>query len=464
MPKKVSNYQSCVEFERLERRSLTLIYPLELVMSERYPHLKATDPEIYNLILKQTAYESSTLKMIASENYASFSVLEATGSSLTNKYAEGYPAARYYEGNEVIDEVETLCINRLKTIFGAEHANVQPLSGSSANSAVYRAVMAGAEKVMGMPVSEGGHLTHGWKVNFSGMDYTQVPFSPSPETGILDYDQIRDIAKRERPRMIWCGATAYPRRIEYDKFAEIAAEVDAYLVADIAHISGLIAGGALPSPVPYCDIVTSTTHKMMRGPRSGFILCKEADRYQQKYYPTSKFNLAKRIDRAVFPGLQGGPHENVIAAMAVAFGEALKPDFKNYAQQVIKNARHLGACLEKEGIKLASGGTDTHMLLLDFRDKEFTGKDVSTAFAQAGIIANFNMVPGDTRKPTVTSGVRMGTGALTSMGMKEADMEQVAAWIIRIVRALPNAQQESAKIRGEVAEFCKQFVIPGITE
>lgn len=433
-------------------------------MSERYPHLKQSDPEIYNLIQKQTAYESSTLKMIASENYASFSVLEATGSTLTNKYAEGYPAARYYEGNAVIDEVETLCVERLKKLFGAEHANVQPLSGSPANSAVYRAVMAGATKVMGMPVSEGGHLTHGWKVNFSGMDYTQVPFGPSPETGLLDYDRIREIALKERPRMIWCGATAYPRRIEYDKFAEIAAEVDAYLVADIAHISGLIAGGALPSPVPYCDVVTSTTHKMMRGPRSGFILSKEADRYQDKYYPASKFNLAKRLDRAVFPGLQGGPHENVVAAMAVAFGEALKPEFKGYAAQVIKNARHLGECLNKEGVKLASGGTDTHMLLLDFRTEEFTGKDMSEALAAAGIIANFNMVPGDQRKPIVTSGVRMGTGALTSMGMKEADMEQVAAWIVRIVRAMPSAAEESAKIRGEVAEFCKQFRIPGITE
>ena len=431
-------------------------------MTERYPNLKVQDPEIYNLIQKQAAYESSTLKMIASENFASYSVLEATGSSLTNKYAEGYPGVRYYEGNEVIDEVESLCINRLKQVFGAQHANVQPLSGSPANSAVYRAVMAGASKVMGMPVNLGGHLTHGWKVNFSGMDYTQVPFGPSPETGLLDYDQIREIAKAERPRMIWCGATAYPRRINYEAFAEIAAEVDAYLVADIAHISGLIAGGALPSPVPYCDIVTSTTHKMMRGPRSGFILSKEEDRYQAKYYADSKFNLAKRIDRAVFPGLQGGPHENVIAAMAVAFGEALKPEFKDYAAQVIKNAQHLAQCLINEGVNIATGGTDTHMLLLDFRKEEFTGKDMSDALAKAGIIANFNMVPGDQRKPTVTSGVRMGTGALTTMGMKEKDMEQVANWIIRIVRAMPNANDVATKIRSEVADYCKMFKIPGL--
>lgn len=433
-------------------------------MSERYPHLKQNDPEIYELIQKQTAYEASTLKMIASENFASFSVIEATGSTLTNKYAEGYPAARYYEGNAVIDEIETLAINRLKQLFGAEHANVQPLSGSPANSAVYRAVMAGATKVMGIPVSDGGHLTHGWKVNFSGMDYTQVPFCPSPETGLLDYDRIREIALAERPRLIWCGTTAYPRRIDYAAFADIAKEVNAYLVADIAHISGLIAGGALPSPVPYCDIVTSTTHKMMRGPRSGFILCKEADRYQELYYPTSKHNLAKRIDRAVFPGLQGGPHENVIAAMAVAFGEALKPEFKDYAQQVVKNARHLGACLNEAGVKLASGGTDTHMLLLDFRGEEFTGKDAAEALAASGIIANFNMVPGDTRKPTVTSGVRMGTGALTTMGMKEKDMEQVAKWIVRTVRALPNAGDECSLVRAEVADYCKQFAIPGISE
>jgi len=435
-----------------------------MLKAERYPHLKVTDPEVYDLIYRQAAYEGSTLKMIASENYASFSVLEATGSSLTNKYCEGYPGARYYEGNAVCDEIENLAINRLKALFGAEHANVQPLSGSPANSAVYRAIMKPGEKVMGIPVDFGGHLTHGWKVNFSGKDYVQVPFGPSPETGVLDYDQIREIALRERPRMIWCGTTAYPRTIHYDRFASIAEEVGAYLVADIAHISGLIAGGAHPNPVPYCDIVSSTTHKMMRGPRAGFILSRVEDRYQEKYWPTSKNNLAKRVDRAVFPTLQGGPHMNVIAGMAVAFGEASKDSFKEYAHQVVKNARALGDYLMEHGIRLASGGTDTHMLLLDLRDKEYTGKDAAEALARGGIIANFNTVPGDQRKPTVTSGVRMGTPGITSMGMKEADMQKVGEWIVRILNALPNSADAEASARKEIAEFCKQFQIPGLDD
>ncbi|MDO4570681.1 MAG: serine hydroxymethyltransferase [Planctomycetia bacterium] len=432
--------------------------------SERFPHLKVCDPVVYDMIQRQMAYERSTLKMIASENYASFSVLEAAGSSLTNKYCEGYPSARYYEGNEVMDEIENLAIDRLKALFGAEHANVQPLSGSPANQAVYRSIMAPGAKVMGIPVSEGGHLTHGWKVNFSGQDYLQVPFGPSRETGLLDYDQIREIALRERPRMIWCGTTAYPRTIEYDKFASIADEVGAYLVADIAHISGLIAGGVHPNPVPYCDVVSSTTHKMLRGPRSGFILSRVNDRYQEKYYPTSKFNLARRIDRSVFPCLQGGPHMNIIAGMAVAFGEAAQDSFKEYAQQVVKNARHLGACLMNDGIQLACGGTDTHLLLLDFRAEEFTGKDAAEALARAGIIANFNMVPGDERKPTVTSGVRMGTPGLTSMGMKENDMEQVAKWIVRVLRAIPNSGDVEKAVRAEVADYCKNFKIPGLDD
>lgn len=431
---------------------------------ERFPHLKVTDPQVYDLIQRQIALESSTLKMIASENFASFSVIEATGSSLTNKYCEGYPGARYYEGNEVMDEVENLAIDRLKALFGAEHANVQPCSGSPANQAVYRAIMTPGDKVMGIPVSDGGHLTHGWKVNFSGRDYVQVPFGPSPVTGILDYDQIREIALRERPRMIWCGTTAYPRTIDYKAFSDIATEVGAYLVADIAHISGLVAAGVHPNPVPYCDVVSSTTHKMMRGPRSGFILSRIEDRYQQKYYPDSKFNLARRIDRAVFPSLQGGPHMNVVAAMAVAFGEAATDSFKAYAQQVVKNARHLGSVLQAGGINLACGGTDTHMLLLDFRDKEYTGKDASQALARAGIIANFNMVPGDTRKPTVTSGVRMGTPSLTSMGMVESDMDKVGEWILRVLNALPNSEEVEKTVRAEIAEYCKQFKIPGIRD
>ena len=312
---------------------------------ERYPHLKQTDPEIYVLIQKQAEYETGTLKMIASESYASFSVLEACGSTLTNKYAEGYPGARYYEGNEYIDQIETLAIERAKKLFGAEHANVQPYSGSPANHAVYQALLNFGDKVMGMPVAEGGHLTHGWKVNFSGINYVQAPYGPSPATGKFDMDHIREIALKERPKMIWVGATAYPHKIEYKDFRAIADEVGAYLVADIAHINALIIAGVHPDPVPHCDIVSSTSHKMLRGPRAGFLLSKIEDRWQSKYFSDSTLNLAQRLNKAVFPGLQGGPHAATIAAMAVVFKEALTPEFKAYGIQITKNAKALAEAL-----------------------------------------------------------------------------------------------------------------------
>ncbi|HBT76078.1 MAG TPA: serine hydroxymethyltransferase [Planctomycetaceae bacterium] len=429
---------------------------------ERYPHLKESDPDVYALIQKQTDYEATTLKMIASESFASFSVLEACGSTLTNKYAEGYPGARYYEGNEIVDDVESLAIARARKLFGCEHVNVQPCSGSPANQAASRAVMNHGDKVMGIPVTDGGHLTHGWKVNFSGKDYVQVPYTPDPQTGRIDMDQVREIAKKERPRMIWAGTTAYPHQLDYKAFAEIAREIDAYLVADIAHINGLIIAGVHPDPVPYCDIVTSTAHKMLRGPRAGFILSKIEDRLRPKYYPESKLNLAQRIDRTVFPGLQGGPHLSIIAAMAVAFKEADTESFRDYGRQIVKNAKHLAAALQNRGIELAGGGTDTHLLLLDFRKEEFTGKDMSQALAKAGIIANFNLVPGDHRSPFVTSGVRLGTPALTSMGMKEPEMEKVAAWIDRVRNKVNRIDEEAPKIRAEIAELCGQFTIPGI--
>jgi len=431
---------------------------------ERYPHLKQTDPEIYGLIRQQTEAEATTLKMIPSENYASFSVLEASGSPLTNKYAEGYPTARYYEGNEIVDEVELLAIRRVKALFGAEHANVQPYSGSPANQAVYRALLKPGDKAMGMPVPQGGHLTHGWGVNFSGSDYVQIPYGPDPATGLLDFDQIRDTARRERPRMIWVGATSYPRTLDYAKFAEIADEIDAYLVADIAHISGLIVAGVHPDPVPHCDVVSSTCHKMLRGPRAAFLLSKVEDRYQQKYHAASKLNLAKRIDRAVFPGLQGGPHLNTIAAMAVAFREAATDEYRCYGAQVVKNARRLAEGLLERGQQLAGGGTDTHLLLLDFRHCPHTGKDVAKALARAGIIGNFNMVPGDPRKPFVTSGVRLGTPALTSMGMKEPEMDRIAGWIDTVCRNMDSLDSVVPKVRQEVADLCLQFAPPGIRE
>jgi glycine hydroxymethyltransferase len=431
---------------------------------DRYSRLEKADPKIYELIQKQIRAESTTLKMIASENFASFPVLEASGSILTNKYCEGYPGARYYEGNEVVDEIEELAIRRAQALFGAEHANLQPYSGSPANQAVYRALAEPGAKSMGMPVPDGGHLTHGWKVNFSGKDYVQVPYGPDPETGLLDYDRIRDVARKERPRIIWVGATAYPRTLHYDRFAEIAREVDAYLVADIAHINGLIVAGVHPNPVPYCDVVSSTIHKMLRGPRAGFILSKIEDRYQEKYHAHSKFNLAKRIDRAVFPGLQGGPHMQTIAAMAVTFKEAASEEFRQYGRQVARNAKRLADELLDRGYQLASGGTDTHLLIMDFRQTDYTGKQIAEALARAGIISNFNMVPGDHRKPTVTSGVRMGTPALTSMGMKEPEMEMVAGWIDMVCRNMDDLDEVAPKVAAEIAEFCSRFAIPGIRE
>jgi len=432
------------------------------MVADRSPHLSKVDPELAAMLHKQIRMESATLKMIPSENFAQFAVLEATGSILTNKYCEGYPRARYYEGNEIVDEIELLAIQRAKSLFGAEHANVQPYSGSPANHAAYRALAEHGCKVMGMPVPAGGHLTHGWGVNFSGSDYLQVPYGPDPRTGMLDYDQIREIARRERPRIIWVGATSYPRILDYEKFAEIAAEVEAYLVADIAHINGLIVAGVHPNPVPYCDVVTSTSHKMLRGPRAGFILSKIEDRYQHKYFPNSKLNLARRIDRAVFPGLQGGPHMNVIAAMAVAFKEAATDEFRAYGQQVQRNARRLAERLLERGYQLVSGGTDNHLIVLDFRDRPFSGKQVAEALAAAGIICNFNMVPGDPRKPFVTSGVRMGTPALTTMGMKEAEMDLIAKWIDEVCRHLDDLDETAGRIRGEIADLCAQFPIPGI--
>jgi len=430
--------------------------------SQRDSHLRETDPQVYTLIQQQTEAESTTLKMIPSENFASFSVLEASGSILTNKYCEGYPAARYYEGNEVMDEVESLAIQRAKQLFGAEHANVQPYSGSPANQAVYRALARPGDKIMGMPVPSGGHLTHGWGVNFSGTDYVQVPYGPDPASGTLDYDLIRRTALRERPRIILVGGTAYPRAFHYDRFAEIAAEVEAYLVADIAHINGLIVAGVHPHPLPYCDVISSTCHKMLRGPRAGFILSKLEDRYQQKYHAQSKLNLARRIDRAVFPGLQGGPHMQTIAAMAVAFGEAATEEFRQYGRQVVANCRRLAERLLERGYRLVSGGTDNHLLVMDFRESPYSGRQVADALARAGIIGNFNMVPGDPRKPLVTSGVRLGTPALTSMGMKEAEMDRVAGWIDAVCRNLENLEAIAPKVRAEVADLCGQFPIPGI--
>ncbi|MGI6400720.1 MAG: serine hydroxymethyltransferase [Thermoguttaceae bacterium] len=429
--------------------------------AERYPHLKSTDPELYDLIQKQSKYENSTLKMIASESYAIENVLEAGGSILTNKYAEGYPGKRYYEGNEFVDEIENLAIARGKELFDCEHMNVQPYSGSPANNAVYRALLSAGDKIMGVPVSDGGHLTHGWKVSFSGKDYVQIPYCPNQETGRLDMDEVREIALRERPKLIWAGMSAYPFKLDYEAFAEIAQEVGAYLVADIAHINALIIAGVHPDPVPFCDVITSTAHKMLRGPRAGFIMSKLEDRYHEKYHPNSKWNLASLVDRGVFPTLQGGPHLQAIAGMAAIFKYAQTDEFKAYGAQIVKNAQSLCAELQALGRPIAGGGTETHLLLLDFRNEEFTGKDASQALAKCGVIANFNMVPGDTRSPAKTSGVRLGTAALTSVGMKEDDMKRVAAWIDRVCKHINDVDEVAPQIRAEIAEFCKGFSFPG---
>lgn len=433
-------------------------------MNERYSHLKVDDPEVYDLIQKQAKFECSTLKMIASESYATIDVLEACGSIFTNKYCEGYPGARYYEGNEYSDQLENLAIARGKELFGCEHINVQPYSGSPANAAVYRALLNPGDKIMGVPVSDGGHLTHGWKVSFSGKDHPQIAYRPNQETGRLDMDEVREIALRERPKMIWAGMSAYPFILDYAAFADIAKEIDAYLVADIAHINALIVAGVHPSPVPYCDVVTSTSHKMLRGPRAGFIMSKVEDRYHEKYHPESKWNLAQLIDRGVFPTMQGGPHMHAVAGMATAFRYAKTPEFKAYGEQIVKNAKALCAELEALGRPIAGGGTDTHLLLLDFRKEEFTGREAAKALAKCGIIANSNMVPGDKRSPFQTSGVRLGTPSLTSVGMKEDDMKKVAQWIDRVCANINNIDEVAPTISAEIAEFCSGFKFPGVDD
>ena len=443
-------------------------------LHQRHPTLAASDPALAELIGHQITYESTTLKMIASESFAPLEVLEASGSILTNKYCEGYPGARYYEGNEFVDQIEQLAIDRAKECFGAEHANVQPYSGSPANMAVYRALCTDGSaeadrtesrpkaKVMALSLPLGGHLTHGWKASFSGQDFIQVPYEYNLDTGAIDFDQVREMARRERPRMIWVGASSYTRILDYAKFAEIAREVEAYLVADMAHINALIVAGVHPDPVPHCDVVTSTSHKMLCGPRAGFILSKLEDRWRSVYHPVSRMNLAKRIDNGVFPTLQGGPHVHIMAAMATAFRRAMTPEFKAYGRQIVANAKRLAEQLMAKGHRLATGGTDNHIVLIDLRQSEHSGKEFSEALAKCGILGNFNMVPGDHRKPFITSGVRLGTPSLTGMGMKEPEMDIVAAWIDEVYRNLGDVDAVATRIRSEIAELCERFPIPGI--
>ncbi len=405
-------------------------------------NLKEQDSIIEQLIQKETKRQADHLEMIASENFVSPAVLEAMGSTLTNKYAEGYPGKRYYSGCEVVDEVENIAIERAKKIFGADYVNVQPHSGSQANMAVYMAALEPGDKVLAMNLAHGGHLTHGSPVNFSGKLYDIIPYGVTKEDQRIDYNEVADLAKQHKPKMIICGASAYPRIIDFKKFREIADSVGAYLLADMAHIAGLVATGHHPSPVPHCHFVTTTTHKTLRGPRSGMILAKE--------------EVSKSVASRIFPGIQGGPMMHTIAAKAVCFGEALKPGFKTYIGQVVQNAKTLSGALVESGFALTSNGTDNHLFLLDLRKENITGKDAEAALEKAGITTNKNMVPFDDKSPFITSGVRIGTPAITTRGMKEEDMKLIAGWISIAIRS---SSDENAlkKVRSEVAQLCSKF-------
>jgi len=406
--------------------------------------LSQEDPEIFSWIQKEQERQKYGLEMIASENYTSRAVMEAQGSILTNKYAEGYPRKRYYGGCEFVDEIEQLAIDRAKKLFGAEHANVQPHSGSQANMAVYLAAVKPGSKIMGMDLSHGGHLTHGSPVNFSGILFETSAYGLDPETGRLNYDQLRAQAKKEQPKLLIAGYSAYPRVLDFHAFRSIADEVGALLLVDMAHFAGLVASGIHPSPVGIADYVTTTTHKTLRGPRGGLILCSE--------------ERAKALNSKIFPGIQGGPLEHVIAAKAVALGEALKPDFKVYSQQVVKNARVLADTLLEKGFQLVTGGTDNHLLLVDLSEREITGKDAEKALDHAGITVNKNTVPNEKRSPFVTSGIRIGTPALTTRGMKENEMKLIGDWIAQV---LNDSQNENllGRIKGQIKELCEKFPI-----
>ena len=404
--------------------------------------LAATDPVLADIVRRELERQNTTIQLIASENFTSPAVMAAQGSVLTNKYSEGYPGKRYYGGNFVVDEAEELARSRARELFGAEYVNVQPHSGASANMAVYLAVLQPGDKVMGMRLDQGGHLTHGSPVNFSGRMYDFVAYGVDAELEVLDYDEVRDVARRERPKAIIAGATAYSRLIDFPTFRSIADEVGALLIVDAAHIAGLIAGGAHPSPVAYADVVTFTTHKTLRGPRAGAILCREQ-------YGTA-------IDKAVFPGLQGGPLMHVIAAKAVAFHEASQPAFREYSAGIVRNAKALASGLAAEGLRIVSGGTENHLMLVDLRSFGVTGKAAQQALDRAGITCNMNTIPNDPEKPFVTSGLRLGTAAVTTAGMSEPEMEEIAGLIARVLRA-PDGVAVAAEVLDAANRLCSKF-------
>jgi glycine hydroxymethyltransferase len=409
--------------------------------------LAAVDPDIAELIAAEERRQRDKVRLIASENYVSGAVLAATGSVLTNKYSEGYAGKRYYEGQQFIDKVETLCIDRAKALFGADHANVQPYSGSPANLAIYFAFLKPGDTVMGLGLPAGGHLTHGWSVSISGTYFRAVQYGVRKDTHRIDLDEVRDLARKEKPKLLFAGGTAIPRQIDFAAYAEIAKEVGAVFAADIAHIAGLIAGGAHPSPIPHADVVSTTTHKTLRGPRGGMLMCKAEHQ--------------KAIDRAVFPGLQGGPHNHTTAGIAVALKEAAAAEFKTYAHQIVANSRALAAALVSHGWSLITGGSDNHLILADMTPKNIPGKVAAKALDAAGMELNYNSIPFDPRKPFDPSGVRLGTPSVTSRGMREPEMKQIAAWMDAAVSAPTDAGLHE-KIAGEIRELCAKFPAPGI--
>lgn len=442
----------------------------------RFEHIRETDPEIYEATVREVRRQSEYIRLIPSENYTSAAVMQAMATVFCNKYSEGYPGKRYYEGNEVVDVVENIARERAKKLFGADHANVQPYSGSPANLAAYFALMKPGDKVMGMHLQSGGHLTHGYSLNFSGVVYRSVPYGyhveqgvtgMNPETQALDYDELMKLAQRERPNVIFAGGTAYPRFWDFAKFREIADAVGAYLVADIAHINGLIIGKVHPDPVPYADVVTSTSHKAIRGPRGGFILCKDRPMTDN---PDER--LPDRIDKAIIPALQGGPHNNTIAALAVCFKEAATEDFRLYARQIVANAKALAKALLDRGFVLVTGGTDNHLILIDvLKSRKIPGKPFARALYEAGLETNFNTVPNDPRKPFSPSGLRIGTPAVTTRGFKEPEMVLIADWMDRVAASCTKEGKEyqfdPAKlraIRGEVRDLCGsgKYPVPGV--
>ena len=417
-------------------------FKTKLVEEDFTLSLAEFDPEIAQSIRDETDRQNNTLEMIASENFVSRDVQEAQGSIMTNKYAEGYPGKRYYGGCEFVDIAENLAIERAKKLFSADHVNVQPHSGSQANMAVYHTLLDPGDTILGMDLSHGGHLTHGCPVNFSGYTYNTVFYGVNEETELIDYEKVRKLAKEHKPKVIIVGASAYPRVIDPVKFREIADEVDAKIMTDIAHPAGLVAAGLYPSPIPHSEFVTTTTHKTLRGPRGGMIICKE--------------EYAKEVNKKIFPGIQGGPLMHVIAAKAVAFKEALSSEFVSYQKQVIANARYLAQFLSTNGIKIVSGGTDTHLVLVDLRPQDITGKDAEAALEKAGITVNKNTVPFETRSPFVTSGVRIGTPALTTRGMKEQEMEQIGEMIIQTLDKIED-ENFHKETRKKVRDLCDQF-------